>query len=336
MLKVDIQNPLVSVIIPSYNYSRYIAEALESIIAQTYSNWECIVIDDGSTDNTKEVVSEYIKRDARINYVHQENRGLSAARNTGITYVTGKYIQLLDADDLIENKKLERQTEYLEEHPEVDILYGDVFFFTAINNNRPEIIKEVVGARSGHISGKGKHVLHALLQTNIMVCNSPLFRQSVLKDVTPFDENLKSKEDLDFWMRCAAANKHFQFMPISGTLAFVRSHRDSMHRSNYLVTLGAIETVYNKAMNLIPEMNHRNFLITEMAIYEGLQGLACLHEKNIIIGWSFILRSSLKRLNFKLLVLAVFAPFISMQQRTYISTKLGNSIIVRFFKKSLA
>lgn len=328
--------PLVSVIVPSYNYGRYIGETLESLIAQTYTNWECVVVDDGSTDNTKEVVSKYIERDTRINYFYQENRGLSAARNSGIKYSTGKYIQLLDADDLIDNEKLERQFKYLEENPEVDILYGDVLFFSAINDNRPEIIKEAVGAQSGHTSGKGRHVLLALLQTNIMVCNSPLFRRSVLKDVTHFDENLKSKEDLDFWMRCAAANKCFRYMSIPGTLAFVRSHRDSMHRSNYLVTLSAIEIVYNKAKILVPELNRRNFLITEMAFYEGLQGLAYLHDKKLFLGWSYILRSSYKKLNLKLVVLAIFAPLITIEQRTLISTKFGNSSVIRFFKRNLS
>ena len=121
--------PLVTVIIPSYNYGHLIDQTLESVQAQTYPHWECFVVDDGSTDHTPAVVARYAANDQRIKYIFQTNKREGAARNNGMRNGSGKYLQFVDADDLIEDRKLERQVCYLEEHPEVDIAYGDVRYF---------------------------------------------------------------------------------------------------------------------------------------------------------------------------------------------------------------
>src|SRR3989442_11796350 len=112
---------LVSVIVPSYNYGRFVGQALESLRAQTYPRWECIVVDDGSTDNTDAIVTAFAENDSRIKYIRQENQGLAAARNAGIVHSAGEYLQFLDADDLLESEKLERHVEFLEQHAEIDI-----------------------------------------------------------------------------------------------------------------------------------------------------------------------------------------------------------------------
>ena len=94
---------LVSVIIPAYNIERYISRCLDSIMAQTYNNLEIIVIDDGSKDQTAEILDDYQKRDSRIIVVHKENGGVSSARNNGLDIATGDYISFVDGDDLIES-----------------------------------------------------------------------------------------------------------------------------------------------------------------------------------------------------------------------------------------
>ena len=101
--------PLVSIIIPTYNDAKYILQAVNSALAQTYKNIEIIVVDDGSTDNTKELL-----KNLKINYIFQENKGLSGARNTGMKLARGKYIALLDADDFYHLERLERQVNFLE------------------------------------------------------------------------------------------------------------------------------------------------------------------------------------------------------------------------------
>ena len=119
----------MSVIVPTYNYGRFIGETLECLRAQTYENWECIIIDDGSTDDTAERVSRFMERDARFKFLRQENALQAAAKNNGLRNSAGEYIQFLDADDLIESQKLEQQVEYLETHTHVDIVYGSMRYF---------------------------------------------------------------------------------------------------------------------------------------------------------------------------------------------------------------
>src|SRR5690606_13459543 len=112
---------LISVIIPCYNYGHFLAKTLGSLMSQTYPHWECIVVDDGSTDNTQQVTERFVINDPRFRYIFQENSGVSAAKNTGIRNSKGDYIQFLDSDDLIENKKFEHQIAFMKQHAEVDI-----------------------------------------------------------------------------------------------------------------------------------------------------------------------------------------------------------------------
>src|SRR5215210_6468575 len=104
--------PLVSVVVPTYNYGRFIGETLDSLRAQTYDEWECVVVDDGSTDDTEGVVARVSAADARVRYVRQANQRQAVAKNTGLAESCGRYVQFLDADDLLEPRKFERQVEF--------------------------------------------------------------------------------------------------------------------------------------------------------------------------------------------------------------------------------
>ena len=121
-------NPIVSVIIPAYNVEKYIRNAIDSVLGQTYKDIEIIVVDDGSTDGTKKSLEPYIK-DNKIIYLYQNNRGLSGARNSGIKTAKGEYIALLDADDLFYPSKIEKQLIYMENNKDCDFCYCDVRFF---------------------------------------------------------------------------------------------------------------------------------------------------------------------------------------------------------------
>lgn len=114
----------ISIIIPTYNCGSYLAEAIDSVIAQTLHDWECIIVDDGSTDNTKELVQSYIQRNQQIKYIYQENQGVSSARNTGIHHSSGKYILPLDGDDYIDPIYAEKAVNYLESHPDTKLVYS--------------------------------------------------------------------------------------------------------------------------------------------------------------------------------------------------------------------
>ena len=215
-------------IVPTYNYGRFIEETLECLLAQSYGNWECIVVDDGSTDDTAERVSRFIERDTRFKFLRQENARQAAAKNNGLRNCAGQYIQFLDADDLIEPQKIEKQVEYLEAHPEVDIVYGSMRYFKT--ETPAERLYWVWGENKPWMpetSGSGKEVLTALVRQNIMVINSPLMRKRVVDVVGLFDDRLPPAEDWDYWLRCAAAGMRFQFADLPGTLALVRWHSSS-------------------------------------------------------------------------------------------------------------
>lgn len=121
--------PLVSVIMPAYGQAEYIAESLDSVIRQTYGNWEVIVVDDGSPDNVAGIVEAYSVSDSRIKFFHTENRGVSAARNFAVRQTSGEYILPLDADDTIEPTYLEKCVARFVEYPETDVVYCMWRFF---------------------------------------------------------------------------------------------------------------------------------------------------------------------------------------------------------------
>lgn len=237
------QASLVSVIVPTYNYGHFIEETLECLRSQTYPTWECVVIDDGSTDDTAERVARFMERDSRFRFLRQTNAKQAAARNNGLRNSVGQYIQFLDADDLIEPEKFERQVEYLEAHPEVDILYGSMRYFGS--ENPAERLYWIWGENKPwmpEVSGKGKEVLTALVRHNIMATNSPMIKRSVVDAVGMFDERLPPAEDWDYWLRCAAAGMRFEFNNSPGTLALGRYHisssstdRRSMYASMRLI-----------------------------------------------------------------------------------------------------
>ncbi|HJU48612.1 MAG TPA: glycosyltransferase family A protein, partial [Gaiellaceae bacterium] len=119
--------PLVSVVIPCFNDAEFLGDALASLCAQTLQDWECIVVDDGSTDETAAVAAMRAGEDKRIRYLWQANSGLSAARNAGLAVCGGQYVQFLDADDMLEPRKLEFHADTLAQEPAVDIVYGDAY-----------------------------------------------------------------------------------------------------------------------------------------------------------------------------------------------------------------
>ncbi|MCD4680085.1 MAG: glycosyltransferase, partial [Bacteroidales bacterium] len=117
---------LVSIIIPLYNAEKYIKETLDSVLSQSYSNWECIIVDDGSTDSSKKIALEYCAKDARFKYFHQPNSGPSAARNHGLKISSGDYIQYLDADDVIFPERLKLMVTQSDKLEKNVILYSSL------------------------------------------------------------------------------------------------------------------------------------------------------------------------------------------------------------------
>lgn len=187
--------PKVSVIVPTFNRAAEIAATLESTIAQTWQDWECIVIDDGSTDSTREIVEEFVKGDRRFRYLWQENSSASRARNRGIELARGEFIAFLDSDDLMCPDKLEWQVSLLEAHPEAVLVYGDTFHFRNHNLEDGYLFLERIANKP---SGRAFE--------SLLCCSSiyaPMVRTASIRALGGFDTSLPSAEDWDMWLQLA-------------------------------------------------------------------------------------------------------------------------------------
>ena len=123
------KQPLVSIIVTCYNQAHCIANTLESIVSQTYTNWECVIVDDGSLDDSAEVIKEFIKDDTRFTYLFQNNQGVSRARNKGFALATGSFINFMDGDDTFLPDKLKEQIQVFKDNPEIAVCICDHQFY---------------------------------------------------------------------------------------------------------------------------------------------------------------------------------------------------------------
>jgi glycosyltransferase involved in cell wall biosynthesis len=228
------QQPVLSIVIPCYNYGHLVHETLDSLKQQTFTEWECLVINDGSTDNTEEVVLRYAHQDARYKYFHQENKGMSAARNAGIAMASGKYIQLLDSDDLLETDKFAQHIQYLEAHPATDIVYGDVnYFYPDAPTTHYKTVNATQDDWMPRVSGQGESVVKCLVQGNIMAINCPVIRKDVFLREGSFNETLRHNEDWEMFLRWAIKGVSFQYLHQENTAALVRMHPLSASRDKW-------------------------------------------------------------------------------------------------------
>jgi len=178
----------VSVIIPTYNRLPKVKDAIESVLGQTYRDFELWVVDDGSTDGTAEALKAFGKR---IRYISQDNRGVSAARNLGMRVSRGKYVAFLDSDDLWEQKKLEIQVGYMEGNPQFPLCFTDEVW----------IRKGVrVNPKKRHAKYSG-WIFEKCLPLCIISPSSALMKRSLFDEIGGFDETLPVCEDYDFWLR---------------------------------------------------------------------------------------------------------------------------------------
>ncbi|WP_414527261.1 glycosyltransferase family 2 protein [Nodularia chucula] len=231
--------PLVSFILPCFNRAIYLEKCVTSILNQTLSNLECLIIDDGSTDSTREIAEKLIKKDARVKYFYQDNGGVSSARNWGLNLAQGEWIHLLDPDDWILEDKIEFQLNYLHNFPTKEVvLYGD--YERVHLDAQQNIIKRDVNL----VSSLTKEQLIQRLLLPDFLANSPfplihlLMHKSVVQNQR-FDESLKALEDRDFMLNLLLAGVDFIYTPIVGTFY-------TKHQSNTTNNWSAMKIHYTK------------------------------------------------------------------------------------------
>ncbi|HYK22081.1 MAG TPA: glycosyltransferase family A protein [Pyrinomonadaceae bacterium] len=203
------RSPLVSVIVPAYDVAEFIGEALDSVLAQTFSDYEIIVINDGSPD-TKALERALKPYMSRIVYLKQENRGVSAARNNGIAAARGSLIAFLDGDDTWLPNYLDVQVARIQADPTIDVLYPNVMMFSDATESAEEFMTAC--------PSNGEVTFERLLLQECNVSNCSIARRETLVRAGLFDESLRSVEDFDLWLRIA---KH------GGRIAY---HRDVLAR----------------------------------------------------------------------------------------------------------
>jgi glycosyltransferase involved in cell wall biosynthesis len=181
----------VSIIIPTYNRSGFLKESVESVLSQTFNDFELIIVDDGSTDDTADVVSSSC--DPRIQYEYQVNRGVSSARNVGVSLATAPYIAFLDSDDIWLPGKLENQLSFFHERPDISICQTEELW---VRNGRR------VNPRQKHAKHSG-WIFEACLPLCIVSPSAVMFRREAFDALGGFDESFPACEDYDLWLRAA-------------------------------------------------------------------------------------------------------------------------------------
>jgi glycosyltransferase involved in cell wall biosynthesis len=209
----------VDIIIPAFNAAKYLPPALESVSSQTFEDWRILLVDDGSTDNTAEVVAPFLERfGSRMTYIKQNNRGLPAARNTAIRASTAEFLALLDADDVWLPCRLSESVKILRERPQAGLAYG---LITSIDQHgRPgATFQGNPRYAEGHIAS------HIYMRKVDLPCPTITFRRRCLDEVGLFDETMRATEDRDLWLRIAL---RYEVAFVPEVLAYYRVSPNSM------------------------------------------------------------------------------------------------------------
>ncbi|MEA5465664.1 glycosyltransferase family 2 protein [Leptothoe sp. PORK10 BA2] len=225
----------VSVIIPAYNSMAFLPKTLNSVLGQTYADFEVLIINDGSTDHITDWAAGLT--DSRIKLINQENQGCATARNAGVLASNGQYIAFLDADDLWEPTKLEQQVYILDTFLNVGLVN------TWISN----IDDEGISIGKIGISNAEGHVWESVIEENPIMCGStPMVRRQCFESVGLFDQNLRSAEDWDMWIRIA---EKYEFAVIKEPLVRYRIHANSKSHNLQLHLQGRLKVIEKAFQN---------------------------------------------------------------------------------------
>jgi alpha-1,3-rhamnosyltransferase len=239
----------VSVIIPAYNHERYIEEALQSVIKQTYKNIELIVINDGSTDETGTVITKFIKKykNFNIEYINKPNEGVCRTLNKGLKLAKGKYVAILASDDMWASERIEKQLQLMEANANIGLVFSDHYFvrYNEITNikatdYKPNIKKCFVN------NIQNVNIYEKLLTENIIPAVTVLIRKECFDKIGGFDNNFKA-EDYDMWLRIS---KEYPIAFIDEPLAYYRIHDSNVSTdANIFDTIKTVRKMIKKQYN---------------------------------------------------------------------------------------
>lgn len=201
-------NPMVSIITPTFNRAPFIEQAVNSVLAQTYPEFELIIVDDGSTDDTKARLEPALE-DSRVKYFFQSNQGQSVARNEALSHAKGEFICFLDSDNYWPKTKLEEQIDIFSENPDVDIVYGDTI---TIDEHGNELSRKNMKRYSGNIA-------KFMVRDNCVSMNTALARRKCFDELGGMNEKRRVADDYDLWLRFSAK---YRYLYVPRFFAFYR------------------------------------------------------------------------------------------------------------------
>lgn len=279
--------PKVSVIITAYQKAQFLPRALQSVLDQTFQDFELIVVDDGSTDATREIVERFVQRDRRIKYIYQENQGPGSARNTGIQAAQADLVALLDGDDEWFPEKLEHQVQIMTSYPIVDLILTNMQYVNTIDKGR------IVNPSSHYhdyvltsftlqpLSKNGKVYLikdkdfpAKIALKNVFLPTSVMFRKWVWDKVGGFNEELRGPEDLDFWVRAALKKCQFAYT----------SHIGAIYYKNETSLVQASEKTY------LEQLKHALYAYSSPEyepIHEATQSLVHKRFRQLVVFYTY-------------------------------------------------
>jgi len=240
-------SPVVSIIMATYNREEWLPNAMESVLNQTYQDWELIIWDDGSQDDTREVVASY--KDKRIHYHYAKNHGMSYALNQALKLVNGIYIAFLDDDDEWFPDKLDFQVNVMQDYPEIDILFTNFYNINTYLSKKGQCfeqhrevlkkikIKEIISDTYLVISG----IPEQLLKSNIILPSSVMMKRSCYQKTGNFKEDLRNAMDLEYWWRLGLSNAQFAYT--DRVLLNRYKQPDSLSRENPITYLNHIKAL---------------------------------------------------------------------------------------------
>jgi len=285
----------VSIIIPCYKQAHFLPEALDSILAQTHADWECIIVNDGSPDNTREVADEYCKMDSRFRYVEQENRGLSGARNCGLDVASGQWIQFLDSDDYLLPEKIKAQLDLIGYGEKIALAYCH-YYFSAAGDLLEKVDIDyalehpVLDSSNAILDIANRWETELSIPVHCFLFDARIFRDYGIR----FDQTLPNHEDWDCWMRILKLLP--QIYLVEKELVAYRKHGNSMCSSGNAMWLG-----YSAAIRKQLELNSDNRGLKKILQrkYKTIKerylgkpdGLVDILHKQLALAWKVLTRA---------------------------------------------
>ena len=310
-----------TIIIPTYNYGHYISDCLNSVIQQSYHNWECIIIDNASTDNTKSICETFLSDKRFAYHTLTENKGPSFARNYALKMARGSFVLFLDSDDLIESQKLESAASLIHNY-KCDFVFSNYTFF---NSEDKSIIKTVTFSHYFDAYPiKARNISNLLIKENLFAISCIISNLDILKQVNYFDESLAYNEDWDLWLRVSFKETLYFYDTSNQVSTLIRNHSTSHSKDRFAMYLAGL-VVCKKNLSLLDNNQKRIF---EEKIVEHLHTL-----KLMLVEFYYTDKLKFSSSIKKMLKYPILNKDLSLYRKEkWLLTKFFSNILVTYLK----